>query len=43
MDKSTTVKKLTTARKFYADTKERLLDRMLLALHDALWLYQCLF
>ena len=38
-----TAKKLTTARKFHVDTKEKLLDRMLLALHDALWLDQCLF
>ena len=38
-----TIKKLTTARAFHVDTKEKVLDRMLLALHDALWLDQCLF
>ena len=34
------VQKLSTARKFNCDTKEKLLDRMLLALHDALFLDQ---
>ena len=38
-----TAKKLTTARKFHVDTKEKLLDRMLLALRDAPWPDLCLF